>query len=143
MTVPGRLEGQPFVEAKAAMSPNHNEKQALQSRARRPKPGEFVEVGVLDTEKDARDARVNDVREQKERDCDAQAKLRKLPGGKTQCGAHCEFVEAERDMGEKRQRQDRRARPGARDRPAPMLHIVHQFKTDETGGVIQKMGGGE
>ena len=62
MTVPA-LESQPFVEAKAAMSPNDNEKQALQERIDGPKLGKFVEIGILDAKIDMRNARVDDMRE--------------------------------------------------------------------------------
>ena len=46
-------------------------------------------------------------------------------------------------MGKKRKDEDNRAGPGACYQPAPLLYLVHEFKTDETGGVIQKVGRSE
>jgi len=64
----GRVEPQPEMDADAGVHPHDDEQQALRQRARRPQPRELVHVEVVHAEEHVRDARVDDVGEQKKRD---------------------------------------------------------------------------
>jgi hypothetical protein len=67
------------MDAHAAVHPDDDEQQALDDGARRPQLGELVDVDVVHIEEHVRDARVDDVRQQEERDRDTEQDLDKLP----------------------------------------------------------------
>jgi hypothetical protein len=139
----GRIEPQPVVDADAAVQPHDEQKRALQDGARRPQARQLVEVVVLDAEVHVRDARVDDVRQQQERDEQPEAELEQFPGGKPQRGAPRQLEEPEPDMRHQRQRQHDRAGQGAGHHLAPRLHFVHRPQIHQADRVVEKMRGGE
>ena len=112
-------EPQPVVQPHAAVHPDHQQQRALQQRAVGPQASQFVEIAILDAERNAGDARVDDVGEQQEGDQQAEAELGQLPGRQTQRRASRQLVEGETDMGNQRRHQQERAGHRARHHPAP------------------------
>ncbi len=139
----GRIEAQPEMDADAAVRPHQQQQRALQDRALRPQPRQLVEVIVLDVEKHVRDARVDDVREQQERDGEAEDELHQLPRRQPKGVAVGELVERQRDVRRQRHHQHERARQRARHHLPPRLHVVHGLQMDEPHRGVEEMRGGE
>ena len=139
-TIAGR-QPQPVVQPHAAVHPDHQQQRALQQRAVGPQASQFVEIAILDAERNAGDARVDDVGEQQERDQQAEAELGQLPGRQTQRRASRQLVEGETDMGNERRHQQERAGHRARHHEAPALHGMHRIDMDQPERMIEKVRG--
>ena len=96
----GRIEPQPEVQAEAAVHPHQQQQRALQDGVLGPQARQLVEVVVLHAEEHVGDARVDDVREQQERNEQPEADLEQLPRRQPQRRAVGELVERQRDVGD-------------------------------------------
>ena len=127
------------MNADAAVHPHHDQQRALDDGTGRPQPHEFIEIIVFDAEVSMRNARIDDVREQQERDQQTKRDLNHLPWLQAQRRARGEFVERKHDMGHQSGQQDNGARSRPRHHPLIALHLVHHLDVDEADGVIEKM----
>ena len=137
----GRVEPQPEVQAEAAVHPHQQQQRALQDGVLGPQPGQLVEVVVLHAEEHVGDARVDDVREQEERNEQPKADLEQLPSRQPQRRPVGKLVERQRDVSDERHHQHERARQRAGDHLPPSLHLVHGPQVDEPDRSVEKMRG--
>ena len=136
----GGIEAQPEVDAEAAVHPHEDEQHALHDGAHRPQLGELVDVDVVDAEEHVRDARVDNVRKEPERDQKTERDLHELPQWQPQRDAAGELVERQRDVDDERTQEHDGAGCRAGDGPAPLLHRLHPVEAHEAQRVVEEVG---
>jgi hypothetical protein len=137
------VEPQPEVNANTTVQPHDHEKRALKDGALRPEPRQLVQVVVVDPENEAGDARIDDVRQQQERNRQSEQDLNEFPGGEPKSRAVRQLHQGERHVRYQCSQQHERAGPGARDHPSPLLHRVHCLEVNEPKRRVEEVRGCE